>query len=196
MLALALLQRVRQVGPVQAEQMLACADITPTRTIGELTSRQRAGLAALLRLRADQLSHTAVDQRQHDEHTLSQQILFPAASLRTPSAATDTVSDDDHARRSPVRTTSIQIDDVVEALVKGRRIVGRVTDVNDGVVYFRPICPGARVAARESARNRHALAQDGAAWPRAKGRDRAVRSDARPAVVPRRPGVSAHRATS
>jgi hypothetical protein len=42
-----------------------------------------------------------------------------------------------------VRTTSIQIDDVVEALVKGRRIVGRVTDVNDGVVYFRPICPGA-----------------------------------------------------
>jgi hypothetical protein len=55
--ALALLQRVRQVGPVQAEQMLACADITPTRPIGELTSRQRADLAALLRLRADQLSH-------------------------------------------------------------------------------------------------------------------------------------------
>ena len=42
-----------------------------------------------------------------------------------------------------MRTTGIQIDDVVEALVKGRRIVGRVTEVNDGVVYFRPICPGA-----------------------------------------------------
>ena len=41
-----------------------------------------------------------------------------------------------------MRTTRIHIDDVVEALVKGRRICGRVTEVNDGVVYFRPICPG------------------------------------------------------
>jgi hypothetical protein len=54
---LELLQRVRQVGPVQAERMLACADIAPTSTVGGLTARQRAGLAALLRLRADQLSH-------------------------------------------------------------------------------------------------------------------------------------------
>jgi hypothetical protein len=56
MLALKLLGRMRQVGPEQAERMLACADIPPTRTVGALSARQRAGLAALLRLRADQLS--------------------------------------------------------------------------------------------------------------------------------------------
>jgi hypothetical protein len=56
MLVLDLLGRVRQVGPAQAERMLACADISPTCTIGATTPRQRAGLAALLRLRADQLS--------------------------------------------------------------------------------------------------------------------------------------------
>jgi len=56
MLTLDLLQRIRGVGPAQAERMLELADILPTRTIGALTARQRAGLAALLRLRADQLS--------------------------------------------------------------------------------------------------------------------------------------------
>jgi hypothetical protein len=56
MLALALLQRIPRVGPAQAERMLTCADIALTRTVGALTARQRAGLAALLRLRADQLS--------------------------------------------------------------------------------------------------------------------------------------------
>jgi hypothetical protein len=35
------------------------AEVAPTRTLGALTARQRAGLAAVLRLRADQLSrHT------------------------------------------------------------------------------------------------------------------------------------------
>ena len=58
MLVLELTKRVRQVGPAQAERMLACADITPTCTVGTLTARQRAGLAALLRLRADQISHS------------------------------------------------------------------------------------------------------------------------------------------
>ena len=53
MLTLGLLERVRQLGPAQAERMLARAGITPTCTIGALTSRQRAGLAALLRLRAE-----------------------------------------------------------------------------------------------------------------------------------------------
>lgn len=57
MLVRKLLERVRQVGPAQAERMLECADIAPTYTVGALTARQRAGLAALLRLRADQLSH-------------------------------------------------------------------------------------------------------------------------------------------
>ena len=56
MLVLQLLQRIRQVGPTQAERMLELADTSPTRTVGALTARQRAGLAALLRLRADQLS--------------------------------------------------------------------------------------------------------------------------------------------
>ena len=56
MLVLELLQRVRQVGPTQAERMLELADVSPTCTLGALTARQRAGLAALLRLRADQLS--------------------------------------------------------------------------------------------------------------------------------------------
>jgi len=57
MLVLDLLQRVRLVGPQQAERLLTCADIGLTCTVGALTARQRAALAALLRLRADQLSH-------------------------------------------------------------------------------------------------------------------------------------------
>ncbi|MFZ0972453.1 MAG: hypothetical protein WAN22_09515 [Solirubrobacteraceae bacterium] len=56
MLVLELLQRVRQVGPAQAERMLELAEVSPTSAVGALTARQRAGLAALLRLRADQLS--------------------------------------------------------------------------------------------------------------------------------------------
>jgi hypothetical protein len=56
MLVLQLLQRVRQVGSARAERMLELADVSPTCTVGALTARQRAGLAALLRLRADQLS--------------------------------------------------------------------------------------------------------------------------------------------
>ena len=36
--------------------MLELADVSPTRTLDGLTARQRAGLAALLRLRSDQLS--------------------------------------------------------------------------------------------------------------------------------------------
>jgi hypothetical protein len=38
-----------------------------------------------------------------------------------------------------VRTGRIGIDDIVEVRVKGRFIVGRVTNVNDGIVYFDPI---------------------------------------------------------
>ena len=51
-------ERVRQDGPAQAQRILAGAGIRPTCTIGALTSRQRAGLAALLRLRADQPSRS------------------------------------------------------------------------------------------------------------------------------------------
>lgn len=42
-----------------------------------------------------------------------------------------------------MRTSRIQIDDVVEVLIRGRRLLGRVTEISDGVVYFTPICPGA-----------------------------------------------------
>jgi hypothetical protein len=56
MIVLELLQRIRQVGTAQAERMLELADVSPTSTLSALTARQRAGLTALLRLRADQLS--------------------------------------------------------------------------------------------------------------------------------------------
>jgi hypothetical protein len=56
MLVLDLLQRVRRVGPAQAERMLELADVSQTSTLGALTVRQLTALAALLRLRADQLS--------------------------------------------------------------------------------------------------------------------------------------------
>jgi hypothetical protein len=57
MLVLDLLGRVRQVGPAQAERMLPCAGVALTCTVDALTARQRAALSAVLRLRAEQLSH-------------------------------------------------------------------------------------------------------------------------------------------
>ena len=56
MLVLDLLKRVRGVGPVQTERLLASADVRPTCAVGALTARQRAAIAAVLRLRANQLS--------------------------------------------------------------------------------------------------------------------------------------------
>jgi hypothetical protein len=56
MRVLELLKRVHGVGPAQAERLLELADASPMTTISAMTARQRAGLAALLRLRADQLS--------------------------------------------------------------------------------------------------------------------------------------------
>ena len=32
--------------------------------------------------------------------------------------------------------------DIVEALIRGRRVLGHVTEVNAGIVYFDPVCPG------------------------------------------------------
>jgi hypothetical protein len=57
MLLLNLLKRVRQVRPTQAERLLASADVRPRCTVRVLTTRQRAAVAAVLRLRADRLSH-------------------------------------------------------------------------------------------------------------------------------------------
>lgn len=42
-----------------------------------------------------------------------------------------------------MRVNRIATDDIVEVQIKGRTILGRVTEINDGIVYFRPICPGA-----------------------------------------------------
>jgi hypothetical protein len=32
---------------------------------------------------------------------------------------------------------------IIKALVKGRSILRRVTEISDGIVYFQPICAGA-----------------------------------------------------
>ena len=81
MLTLELLQRIRGVGPTQSERMLELADVSPTRTVGNLTARQRAGLAALLRLRADQLSrHTR--RMQHDQHAANAGGIEPETATR------------------------------------------------------------------------------------------------------------------
>lgn len=58
MLVLDFLALIQRVGPAQAERMLSSADIAASRTLGALTARQRAALAAVLRLRADQLHHS------------------------------------------------------------------------------------------------------------------------------------------
>ena len=54
----------------------------------------------------------------------------------------------------------IAVNDIVEVRVRGRLILGRVAEIKDGVVYFDPICPGAGLAARQSARGHRPLAQD------------------------------------
>ena len=61
-----------------------------------------------------------------------------------------------------MRLDRISIDDVIEARIRGRVVVGRVTFVSNGIVYFRPICPGAGW--------RHAKAREIAAHWRKTGR--------------------------
>lgn len=70
----------------------------------------------------------------------------------------------------------IQIDDVVEVRVKGRPILGRVTQVSDGVVYFNPICPGAGW--------RHATAREIVAHWRKTGRRGGAEQDGPEPPVP------------
>ena len=51
-----------------------------------------------------------------------------------------------------MRLHSIHSEDLVLCSIKGRRLYGEVTEVTDGRVYFRPLCPGAgwrHAAARE-----------------------------------------------
>ena len=75
-----------------------------------------------------------------------------------------------------MRTGRVQIDDLVEVRVKGRSIVGRVTKVSEGVVYFNPICPGAGW--------RHAKAREIVAHWRKTGRRGGGEDDEREQPVP------------
>ena len=63
----------------------------------------------------------------------------------------------------------IAVNDIVEVRVRGRLILGRVTEIKDGVVYFNPICPGAGW--------RHAKAREVIAHWRKTGRQRAGESE-------------------
>jgi hypothetical protein len=40
-----------------------------------------------------------------------------------------------------MRLDRVGVDDIVEARIKGRSVRGRVTEITDGIVYFRPISP-------------------------------------------------------
>lgn len=42
-----------------------------------------------------------------------------------------------------MRLDRISTDDIIEARVRGRVILGRVTEINDGIVHFDPISRGA-----------------------------------------------------
>jgi hypothetical protein len=61
-----------------------------------------------------------------------------------------------------MRVSQISPDDIIEAHIRGRIVLGRVTAVDAGVVHFEPICPGAGW--------RHAKARDIIAHWRKAGR--------------------------
>jgi hypothetical protein len=63
-----------------------------------------------------------------------------------------------------VKLDRIAVNDIVEVRVRGRLILGRVTETKDGLVYFNPICPGAGW--------RHAKAREVIAHWRKTGRQR------------------------
>ena len=42
-----------------------------------------------------------------------------------------------------MKLAGISVHDIVEVNLRGRILLGLVTDVDDGVVYFQPVCPGA-----------------------------------------------------
>jgi len=75
-----------------------------------------------------------------------------------------------------VRTSRIQIDHVVKVRVMGRAIVGRVTEISDGIVYFNPTCPGAGW--------RHAKAREIVAHSRKTGQRGGREEDEREQTVP------------
>jgi hypothetical protein len=42
-----------------------------------------------------------------------------------------------------MRIYGIAVDAIVEAHINGRAILGRVTEIKEGTVYFEPACRGA-----------------------------------------------------
>ena len=51
-----------------------------------------------------------------------------------------------------MRLEGVAAGDVIRAQIKGRSLWGEVTEVKDGLVYFRPLCPAAgwhRATARQ-----------------------------------------------
>jgi hypothetical protein len=105
----------------------------------------------------------------------------PSAQVHAPGA-------DDHDWRPVVRVDRIAIDDVVEVRIKGRTILGRVTEINDRIVYFSPICPGAGW--------RHAKAREIVAHWRKTGRRGAGAADQSEPVAPLRGQLSFREARS
>lgn len=94
---------------------------------------------------------------------------LPAAGhcVRSP----DPLDAGDRSLRFAVRVDGIASDDIVELRVGGRVILGRVTEVSDGVVYFDPTCAGAGW--------RHAKPRQIVAHWRKAGRQRAEDDDER-----------------
>ena len=77
-----------------------------------------------------------------------------------------------------MRLDQIAVDDIVEARIKGRCVLGRVTEVTDGIVYFRPISPAAGW--------RHASAREIIAhWRKTGRRSAASEDDSEPVALPR-----------
>jgi hypothetical protein len=77
--------------------------------------------------------------------------------------------------RSVVKLNGIAVEDIVEVLIGGRRLLGRVTEISEGVVYFNPICPGAGWRHAKARRGPHALAKSDAEAAAAKRRTRPTR---------------------
>ena len=81
-----------------------------------------------------------------------------------------------------MRLDRIAVDDIVEARIKGRCVLGRVTEITDGIVYFRPISPAAGW--------RHASAREIIAHWRKTGRRSGVSDDDGEPVAPPREQLS------
>ena len=77
-----------------------------------------------------------------------------------------------------MRLDRVAAGDVIKAQIKGRTVWGEVTEIKDGVVYFRPLCPGTGW--------RHATAREIVGhWRKAGRRGAAADDDDGAALVPK-----------